>query len=127
MAYLKKTGNDTRLIGIYSTIGIVKYTTMPIVTIENMNDSVVNNHIYSYTGLYRQINESYSNGVTTIDWSSKDTTEKMYSSRFVIYDTDGNIIKDSGEILHNTTYDTASYEASEQYMIPEDLELNKVY
>lgn len=127
MAYLKKIGTDTRLIGIYSTIGIVKYTTMPIVTIENMNDSVVNNHIYSYTGLYRQLSESYSNGVTTIDWSSKDTTEKMYSSRFVIYDTDGNIIKDSGEILHNTTYDTASYEASEQYMIPEALELNKVY
>lgn len=127
MAYLKKTGTDTRSIGIYSTIGIVKYTTMPIVTIENMNDSVVNNHIYSYTGLYKQLSESYSNGVTTIDWSSKDTTEKMYSSRFVIYDTDGNIIKDSGEILHNTTYDTASYEASEQYMIPEDLELNKVY
>lgn len=127
MAYLKKTGTDTRLVGIYSTIGIVKYTTMPIVTIENMNDSVVNNHIYSYTGLYRQLNESYSNGVTTIDWSSKDTTEKMYSSRFVIYDVDGNVIKDSGEILHNTTYDTASYEASEQYMIPEDLELNKVY
>lgn len=127
MAYLKKTGTDTRLVGIYSTISIVKYTTMPIVTIENMNDSVVNNHIYSYTGLYRQLNESYSNGVTTIDWSSKDTTEKMYSSRFVVYDTDGNIVKDSGEILHNTTYDTASYEASEQYMIPEDLELNKVY
>lgn len=127
MAYLKNTGTDTRSIGIYSTIGIVKYTTIPIVTIENMNDSVVNNHIYSYTGLYKQLSESYSNGVTTIDWSSKDTTEKMYSSRFVIYDTDGNIIKDSGEILHNTTYDTASYEASEQYMIPEDLELNKVY
>lgn len=127
MAYLKKTGTDSRSIGIYSTIGIVKYTTMPVVTIENMNDSVVNNHIYSYTGIYRQLEESYSNGVTTIDWSSKDTTEKMYSSRFVIYDTDGNIIKDSGEILHNTTYDTASYEASEQYMIPEDLELNKIY
>ena len=127
MAYAKKIGTDSYSVGIYSTIGIVKYTTMPLVTIENMDDSVVNNHIYSYTGIYRQVAESYENGTTTIDWSSKDTTEKMYSSRFVIYDVDGNVIKDSGEILHNTTYDTSRYEASESYMIPEDLELNKIY
>ena len=127
LAYVKKTGTDARSVGIYSTIGVVKYTTMPMVIIENMDDSVVNNHIYSYSGIYRQVAETYSNGVTTIDWSTKDTTEKMYSSRFVIYDSDDNVIKDSGEILHNTTYDTSAYEATEQYMIPEDLELNKIY
>lgn len=129
IAYVKKSysNSDARTVGIYSTIGVVKYTTMPLVVIENMNENVVNNHIYSYTGTYRQVAETKSGNVTTIDWSSKDTTEKMYSSRFVIYDTDDNIIKDSGEILHNTTYDTSAYESAESYMIPEDLELNKIY
>jgi hypothetical protein len=126
IAYTKRSGTS-RTVGIYSTIGVVKYTTMPMVSIENMDDTVVNNHIYSYTGVYRQVSETYSNGVTNIDWSTKDTTEKMYSSRFVIYDTDSNIVKDSGEILHNTINDTNAYESSETYMIPEDLELNKIY
>lgn len=128
LAYVKKTGTDTRIVGIYSTIGIVKYTTMPVVQIENMNEHVVNNHNYTYTGIYKQISETYdSNGVLTIDWGSKDTTEKLYSSRFLLTDTKGNVIKDSGEILHNTTVDTLAYEASESFTIPEDLELNQIY
>jgi hypothetical protein len=126
LAYVKKTG-DSRSVGIYSTIGIVKYTTMPIVRLENMSENEVNNHLYSYTGMYRQIEETYANGITTISWAEKDTAEKLYSSRFVIYDADDNIIKDSGEILHNTISDTNAYEASESYVIPEDLELNKIY
>lgn len=127
LAYMKKSG-DTRTIGIYSTIGIVKYTTMPIVRIENMNENVVNNHSYSYTGVYQQLLETKdANGIVSIDWASQDTTEKLYSSRFLITDTKGNIIKDSGEILHNTTYDTSAYESSESYVISEDLELNQIY
>ena len=99
-------------VGIYSTIGVVKYTATPTVKIENLNSNVVNNHIYSYSGVYQQ---------------EKDSTEKLYSSRFVILDIDNNVIKDSGDILHNTTYDTSSYEATEQFVIPDDLELNVIY
>ena len=123
MAYIKNVDTAAQQIGIYSTIGVVKYITMPTVSIEGLNPDVINNHCYSYNGLYQQIGRK--NG--QIDFSSQDTTEKLYSSRFVIYDTDNNIIKDSGEILHNTTFDTLSYEASESFMIPEDLELNKIY
>lgn len=117
LAYVKESNANTRTIGIYSTIGVVKYTTAPEVSINHMNENEVNNHLYSYTGIYSQYSDDF----------SKDTTEKLYSSRFVIYDTEGNVIKDSGEILHNTTYDTNSYEASESYMIPEELEINKIY
>ena len=117
LAYVKESNANTRTIGIYSTIGVVKYTSAPTVTINHMNENEVNNHLYSYTGIYSQYSDDF----------SKDTTEKLYSSRFVIYDTEGNVIKDSGEILHNTTYDTNSYEASESYMIPEELEINKIY
>lgn len=130
IAYMNKAQNsESRSIGIYSTIGVVKYTTMPLVAIENMSETSVNNHSYSYTGTYRQatIEKNASGVITNVDWSSKDTTEKLYSSRFVIYDSNNNLIKDSGEILHNTTYDTSAYESSETFMIPEDLELNKIY
>ena len=61
------------------------------------------------------------------DLNQKDSTEKLYSSRFVVYDLDGNIVKDSGDILHNTTNDTKSYEATENFMIADDLDLNKIY
>lgn len=124
IAYVKNVDTTSQQIGIYSTIGVVKYTTMPVVEIEGMSSDAINNHCYSYNGVYRQVSKK-ANGTT--DYSSSDTTEKLYSSRFVIYDSDNNIIKDSGDILHNTTFDTASYEAIEQYMIPEDLELNKIY
>lgn len=123
IAYVKNVDTTSQQIGIYSTIGVVKYTTMPVVEIEGMSTSAINNHCYSYNGVYRQV--KIEDGRTVYD--KNDTTEKLYSSRFIIYDSDGNIIKDSGEILHNTTYDTASYEATEQYMVPEDLELNKIY
>ena len=103
---------QNKTVGIYSTLGVVKYTATPTVTIENLNPNAINNHIYSYSGMYRQ---------------EKDSTEKMYSSRFIILDIDNNLIKDSGDILHNTTYDTSSYEATEQFMVSDDLELNAIY
>ena len=117
LAYVKSSNNNTRQIGIYSTIGIAKYTSVPDITLKNLDETKVNNHLYSYTGVYSQQSDDM----------SKDTTEKLYSSRFVIQDTEGNIIKDSGEILHNTTHDTNSYEAYENFMISEDLEINKIY
>lgn len=117
LAYVKYSNATTYTVGIYSTIGVVKYTSAPEISINHMSENEVNNHLYSYTGVYSQYSSDF----------SKDTTEKLYSSRFVIYDTEGNTIKDSGEIIHNTTYDTNSYEATESYMIPEELEINKIY
>jgi hypothetical protein len=46
-------------IGYYSTVGIIKYTTAPVVTIANLKRqdntniiSTINRHIYNYTGTY---------------------------------------------------------------------------
>lgn len=119
LAYIKTVGKSTT-VGIYSTIGVTKYTTSPSVTVEGLNKDTINNHLYSYTGVYRQLADK-------TDLNQKDSTEKLYSSRFVIYDLDGNIVKDSGDILHNTTNDTKSYEATENFMIADDLDLNKIY
>ena len=118
LAYVRKVGS-TPNIGLYSTIGVVKYTTSPTVMIEHLNSTAINNHLYSYSGIYRQYSED--------EDKPADSTEKLYSSRFVLLDRDNNIIKDSGEILHNTTYDTTSYEATESFIIPDDLELDTIY
>lgn len=122
LAYINNNGQ----VGIYSTIGVTKFITKPNISIENLQPIIINNHIYAYQGIYNQRFSSMDeSGNTTYTYG--DTTEKLYSSRFILYDTEYNIIKDSGEILHNTTNDTLSYEATEAFMIPEDLVIDKIY
>lgn len=101
------------VIGYYSTVGIIKCTTKPEVTIDGLQAGQTNVHTYSYTGVYSQ--------------EGKDVTEKMYSSRFLLYDVNQNIIKDSGEILHNTSKDTLPYESYEEFILNQDLSETEVY
>jgi hypothetical protein len=42
-------------------------------------------------------------------------------------DENYNILKDSGEILHNVNQDISSYEASDTFEYYDDLDLNKSY
>lgn len=105
-------------VGYYSTVGVVKYTTLPTVIIDRMNSGVINSHNYYYTGVYSQERtEEY----------ARDTSEKLYSSRFVVYDSSGNIVDDTGERLHNTSSDTKSYEAIEEYYLARDLDENESF
>lgn len=100
-------------VGYYSTIGVVKYTTRPIITIAGLDESKVNAHQYAYTGVYSQY--------------GKDSTEKVYSSRFLLTDSDNKIIKDTGYILHNSTQDDLPYEATDSFLLSRDLEPNQLY
>ena len=109
LAYIDSAG----VIGYYSTVGIIKCTTKPVVEIEGLTFGQANTHNYSYTGVYSQ--------------RGGDVTEKMYSYRFVLYDADDNIIVDSGEKLHNTSFDNVSYESHEDFLISQDLDLNHSY
>lgn len=109
LAYIDSAG----VIGYYSTVGIIKCTTKPVVQIEGLTFGQANTHNYSYTGTYSQ--------------KGGDVTEKMYSYRFVLYDADDNIIADSGEKLHNTSLDNISYESHEDFLISQDLDLNHSY
>lgn len=109
LAYIDSAG----VIGYYSTVGIIKCTTRPVVQIEGLTFGQANTHNYSYTGTYSQ--------------KGGDVTEKMYSYRFVLYDADDNIIADSGEKLHNTSFDNVSYESHEDFLISRDLDLNHSY
>ena len=100
-------------VGYYSTVGIVKYTIRPTVEIANLEDSPVNPHRYSYTGVYSQY--------------KRDPTEKIYSSRFLLTHSDGTIIKDTGYVLHNSSEDDLPYESRETFLWARDLDPNTTY
>ena len=100
-------------IGYYSTVGVVKYTIQPTVFIDNLDSSCVNNHQYHYTGVYSQYR--------------RDTTEKVYSSRFVLTCSDGTVMKDTGYVLHNCSEDDLSYESREGFLYAKDLKPNITY
>lgn len=99
-------------VGFFSTIGVVKYTSKPKVEIINLDPLNSNLHTYEYTLRYGQ---------------EEDQTEKLYSSRFLLLDADDNIVKDSGELIHNSATDLSPKEAIEKYNIYRDLEANVLY
>ncbi len=109
LAYIDGTYNE---VGYFSTVGVTKYSVLPKVEIAGLNFRRINTHRYSYVGIYSQANG--------------DSTEKLYSSRFIIYD--GNdIFCDSGEILHNNTNDEYRDQAQEEYKLPKELVVDRSY
>jgi|GEM_PF-2152846 len=120
LAYIDKDNQ----VGFYSTVGVIKYTTKPTVTLQNFKFGQINQHNYSYVGLYSQ------EGATTLEDGrvvKRDSTEKMYSCRFTIQDDQGNYVYDSGEIIHKTIEDDVSYESHESCLISQDLDINRSY
>ena len=85
IAYVDATGQT----GHYSSVAVVKYTTEPNVYIENMSADKNNLHLHTYTGVYSQENG--------------DTTEKMYSYKFNLYDKNHKLIYTTGEQIHNSS------------------------
>lgn len=120
IAYIGQETSGTQKvnnIGYFSTVGIAKYTTKPLVSIAGLDSSNANIHEYHYQGVYSQKNgDEY-----------QDTTEKLYSSTFTLYDSQNNIVHTSGEIIHDTSKDTSKYEATEEFKIGIDLSLNESF
>lgn len=111
LAYLDAT--DQQEVGYYSTVGVIKCTARPIVTIQGLNLEDSNIHKYSYTGYYNNIN---------------DPTEKVYQYRFILSDVKGKIIKDTNFLLHNIENNTSNtYESTDTYDFSFDLESDKVF
>lgn len=109
LAYLDTTGE----IGYYSTVTTGKYTTKPLLFINDLNKDLINSHEYEYTGYYKQTNG--------------DKTERVYSYRFDIYNSNEKIIASSGDQLHNSQNDTELDESYDRFLFSQDLELNKPY
>ena len=109
MAYV----DTADVIGHYSTVGVVKYTSDPVISIlEPKNGN-------TYEGLYSQ--------ETTDDGDIRDYTEKVYSYNFTLKDATGNILETSGDQLHNSSEDVFLYESRDSYTIKTDLEQDKMY
>lgn len=109
LAYIGTDG----VVGYYSTVGVAKYTTMPSISVDGLKFGRINSHNYFYTGVYSQ--------------KKGDTTEKLYSTRFRLYDSNKNVIQDTGDVLHNTSTDDLSYESHTEFSVPQDLEIDKTY
>ena len=106
IAYVKNN-----IVGYYSNVGIIKYTSKPEVEIINLNDDI-NQHVYTYTGQYSQ---------------AQDFSEKVYSYIFNIYDEFSNLIATSGEQIHNTIEDTDQNLSIDTYTFNQDLLPEKIY
>ena len=111
MAYI----DSTNTVGQYSTVGIIKYTSKPKIEIEGMKIGGINSHLHDYVGLY------YQNPRTG------DVTERAYNYRFDFYDKDHNIIKSSGDQLHNSENDITTYESYDSFSLPQDIDINQTY
>lgn len=89
-------------VGYYSTVGIIKLTGKPEVTINGLDSNSGNAVAFEdIVGVYSQ--------------RGQDVTEKVYSYNFKIYDKKQNLIEDSGELLHNSTEDIEIYESKDIY------------
>lgn len=77
-------------IGYYSNAAIIKCTSEPQVEIKGLDGNNTNRLIKNiYTGTYKNL----------------DSSEKVYSYRFDLYDKNENLLKTSGEQLHNNLND----------------------
>lgn len=127
IAYKDKIGE----IGYYSTVGIIKYTSYPSVTIPGLENNFYGG--YEYVGVYSQEN-AYETIINEDETTSevltlkRDGTEKVYSYCFELTDTDGNLIATSGVQLHNSSNDnTSTNKTSDAWSNKIELQRNKPY
>lgn len=99
--------------GYFSTVGIIKYTSNPDVYIADQTNGALQSVNNTYVGVYSQKNG--------------DVTEKLYSYRFDIRNSDGDLVETSGDLIHNHENDDFNYESNDQYLIIKTLEENKIY
>lgn len=116
---------DPQEIGYYSTVGIAKYTTKPSLSIEGLETTRINKHLYHYTGTYLQkdieTKDSQGNNIVI----KKDKTEKVYSYYFNIYDDKDNLIETTGELLHNSSNDSENDKSQDIFILSKDLQIDK--
>lgn len=116
-----RASDEFQTIGYYSTVAIVKYTTKPDISIVNLEANELHTNRYTYLGKYSQ-EQRDSNGKNL-----KDSSEKVYSYRFDLYDWNGELVETSGDLLHNHENNENIYETNDKYTIKTSLQPNKTY
>ena len=95
--------NNDYVIGYYSTVGIIKCVAKPTVSIAGFQTYQTNNFKQVFVGQYEQNTEF------------GDSTEKVETYSFNIWNANDILILSSGELLHNTTNDISSYQSQDLY------------
>ena len=103
LAYI---GEGNQISPYYSTVGVIKYTDKPNVFIDGLEAGQVAGHKYDYLGVYE----------------NQDKSEKVYSYNFKIFDQNDLVIADTGELIHNNTFDTEPQISYDNFSFKKDLE-----
>lgn len=110
LAFFDEDGNE----GYYSTVGVIKCTSDPIVKIVGFENTEINKNAPEFIGYFEQ-------------GEGKDVTEKVYSSKFEIFYPDGTLAYTSGDLLHNIQNDSKEYIATETYAFNRDVPDDEIY
>lgn len=109
LAYIQNDAEAT--IGHYSTVGVAKLCYSASVSI-NTEPSFLNNSLSK-----NKINFLNSNIIYGTYISINDSTEKVYSYKFSLYDNQSNLLETSGIQLHNNKNDVSSETSYDMYKI----------
>lgn len=103
-------------IGYWSTVSTIKCIARPTVRIGNFKDDDVNVFMNEFIGTYKQ------------DTTTGDSSEKAYSYRFQLFQTDQEtLVEDTGILLHNSINDTKANESEDKYYCFQELDQDKIY
>lgn len=111
LAFIDVTG----VIGYWSTVATIKCVAKPSVTIANYVANDVNIFTSEILGEYVQ------------DTSSGDSSEKVYSYRFQLFDSQNNLLDDTGVQLHNSSNDINSNSSTDEYYCYHELNNGESY
>lgn len=95
-------------VGFYSTIGVVKYSAEPVVSIAGLEAGNINLHQYDYVGYYEP--------------AQQDSTEAEIYYQFDVYDYNDKLYASSGKKNHNATI-----EGGDLYRLADSFEKQQVY
>ena len=121
IAYVDKLSE----IGYYSSIGTIKYTSIPSLEIPGLSTNFYGK--YDYVGVYSQKDEDITQTnpetgeVTILESIKRDNTEKCYSYCFELTDRDGNLVATSGTQLHDASTDQSTGESSDHWALRREL------
>lgn len=91
VAYYKGPQEESS-VGYYSTVGVTKCVSKPVVSINGFDSSSINLFSNEYLGIY-DVSEG------------RDQSEKVYSYQFDFYDEDDKLVYTTGEVIHNSSND----------------------
>lgn len=107
LAYVNTSG----ITGYYSTVGIIKYTAEPRVTLGNLTLDAINDNISEFIGVYE----------------NNDVSEKAHQYKFTLFDDAGAAVATTGWKFHNSYNDTEVTSSTDYYILDYRMNERKTY